>query len=116
MARRRSEMLEEIFRSCKCKSWKIRAELAPIRRDIAAAKAVQEVLRKTKERALQEEAGLEQQVSSLATVMGVPSSQSIESDLDRMPPFTAQHVPGFPLSNSRFIPGPAVEESFDPNG
>eukprot|EP00959_Pyramimonas_sp_CCMP1952_P219352 4586146-Pyramimonas_sp.AAC.1 len=37
--------------------------------------------------------------------MGAPSFQSVESDLDRVPPFTAPRAPSLPLSNSRLIPG-----------
>eukprot|EP00959_Pyramimonas_sp_CCMP1952_P203815 4262377-Pyramimonas_sp.AAC.1 len=53
--------------------------------------------RKTRESALQKEAGVEQQVSNLATVMGMPSFRSIGSDFDRRPPLTAQRAPRFPF-------------------
>eukprot|EP00959_Pyramimonas_sp_CCMP1952_P351749 7369828-Pyramimonas_sp.AAC.1 len=57
------------------------AALAAIGREVAAAKADRDLLRKTIERALQQGAGLEQQASSLATAMGMPSFRSMGSDL-----------------------------------
>eukprot|EP00959_Pyramimonas_sp_CCMP1952_P053870 1126807-Pyramimonas_sp.AAC.2 len=64
---------------------------------------------------VQQDAWLERRAINFAAIMGMPLRGPAESDFYRMPPSTVQHAPSLPLSNSRFIPGPAVVKSANAN-